>query len=47
MGPLNSGHVGTRHFIHYGEVILCSEAKKIIPTRKRYPLFGSAEVSFI
>ena len=27
--PPNSGHVGTRHFIHYREVVLSSEVKKV------------------
>ena len=28
--PLNNGHVGTRHFVLYREVVLSSEVKNVI-----------------
>ena len=30
MEPPNSGHVGTRNFVLYGEVVLSSEVKKVL-----------------
>ena len=40
MEPPNDGHVGTRHFVLYREVVLSSEVKNVLES-------GTFGVSFI